>query len=427
MRKASQTIFDIICSRKLTFFIFFVLICHLGWQIISFRHAYELQGKQVMDARMSRALYLVYLMKGTPLEKRVEVLNNAAPYAYTFAEQFSLTEKPQWQSQITANDRVPVERILSQDFNLKGTSIRIEPHQWLNVHFRPTLMEKWIKLTFFTTLEITLIIGVLLFFWIMHCLAQSLWEFKKATKRLGIDFKITPFSIQSPLMIRGAIKAINEMQNRLENLIVGRTRILASISHDLRRPITRLFLRTQFLTDNNLRQMLSADLEEMHNMIKETLAFAKDDSSISKKSFIDLVSLLEVICDESSEIGQNVSFKTALNKFPFLGNALCLKRAFNNLINNAVRYGKKVEVELYSTQQLITITIKDDGPGIPESEMAMVFLPYCTVRNFNSENANSGTGLGLTIAHEIIINHNGNIFLSNHELGGLWVKVEFQV
>lgn len=418
--KPFYNIFDLIGSKRVIVIFSLIVLCHLVWEISSLRSTYQLQSQGILKTRVDRITHLVYLLDEVPSVNQYQVLSDAAPIS--IFEKFSLTPSPEWPSQIVTNSRIPVENTIR---NNQDMSLQIKSGQWLNVHFEPALHGKWLKLTLMTVLETALLIGLLLFFFIIHYFTQSLLQFKRATERLGIDFKMTPLSVEGPMVLREAGKAINEMQRRMQNLVIGRTRILAAISHDLRTPITRMVLRTQFLLDPSLQQSFNADLEEMQSMVKETLAFAKNDSANEKKVSLDLVSLCEVVCDESCEIGKNVSFKAKVNKAAFIGHALALKRALNNIIDNAVRYGKKAEVELFFNKRVITIVVKDDGPGIQEAEMNILFLPFARGKAFSSDKGLPGTGLGLAIAYDIIQAHGGKIFLENRREGGLMVKIQF--
>ena len=201
--------------------------------------------------------------------------------------------------------------------------------------------------------------------------------------------------------------------------------MLAAISHDLRTPITRMKLRSQFIEDTTLQTNLISDLDEMETMINETLLFAREDLIGDCKVTVDLVSLLSTITNEMQDMNQPVVFSTELHRAPVIGQTLALKRAFTNLINNGVRYGNRVDIELSGSQgKGYVITMEDDGPGIPDDELEQVFAPFYRLESSRSRNT-GGVGLGLAVARDIFHAHNAKITLRNRKPHGLRAVIEF--
>ncbi|VEB32465.1 sensor histidine kinase [Legionella cherrii] len=198
--------------------------------------------------------------------------------------------------------------------------------------------------------------------------------------------------------------------------------MVTAISHDLRTPLTRLKLRAEYLVDDPNYNKIMADINEMELMIRETLDYFRDVNVEEKPQLFDLVALLSSLKDDAVEMNYDVRFISECSKLVYYGTVNLLKRAFNNLINNAVHYGYKAVIHLNCLQNKLEITITDQGPGLPEADLEHVFLPFYRGENSRSRST-GGTGLGLTIAREIIQMHQGDITLTNNLQGGLKVII----
>jgi signal transduction histidine kinase len=208
------------------------------------------------------------------------------------------------------------------------------------------------------------------------------------------------------------------MQDRVRRLLHDRTQMLAAISHDLRTPITRLQLRAEYLQGTNQYDKAIADLKEMENMISSILSFARDHVRSENMERFDLNALLQTLCDDLADVGSHVVYHSELQRMPYFGRIVALKRAINNLIENAVKYGDRAEVSLKQTDKELQIRISDEGPGIPQDQLEKVFAPFYRVDTARSPKK-SGTGLGLAVARDIIRAHGGEIRLYNREPHGL--------
>jgi signal transduction histidine kinase len=215
-------------------------------------------------------------------------------------------------------------------------------------------------------------------------------------------------------------KAFNAMQARIRRLIDDRTQTLAAVSHDLRTPITRLRLRTEFVGDRDLRRMIDGDLDEMERMIDSTLAFLRGAGGEESKA-IDIGSVLRTICDQAADAGHDVVLSGS-ERAALYGKPLAIKRAFSNLIDNAIKYGERARVSLVDGPNDLVVTIEDEGPGITECEQERVFDPFYRIEGSRSRET-GGTGLGLTLARTVVRSHGGEIMLENRPNGGLRVVV----
>lgn len=202
----------------------------------------------------------------------------------------------------------------------------------------------------------------------------------------------------------------------MNKLLANRTRVVTAISHDLRTPLTRLKLRAEYLENDPNYSKILADINEMELMIRETLDYFRDINIEEKPQLFDLVALISSLSEDAIELNYDVSFISDKPKLVYYGTVNLLKRAFNNLINNAVHYGYKAMIALSCSENKIEITITDQGPGLAESDLEQVFLPFYRGESSRSRST-GGTGLGLTIAREIIQMHQGDITLTNNIQG----------
>lgn len=223
-----------------------------------------------------------------------------------------------------------------------------------------------------------------------------------------------------PRELRELAAALNEMQQRISRLVTDRTQALAAVSHDLKTPITRLRFRAEAVSEPAARQAMVADLVEMERMIDQTLTYLRGDPDNEERRPVDLVAILETITNDAADTGADVVLGGSRSAI-VPGRRLALKRAFSNLIDNAVKYGRRARIEVAEGDSII-VTIADSGPGIPEGNMQRALEPF--VRLEPSRNLETGGfGLGLTIARDIIAHHGGTLDLANLPTGGLCVTI----
>ena len=228
---------------------------------------------------------------------------------------------------------------------------------------------------------------------------------------------------RGPREIMQVTDALNDMRNRIRALLDDRTRMLAAISHDLRTPLTRLRLRAERVAEDRLRIAMLDDLAKVGRMLDDTLDYLRDDAHSEKVSCIDLPSFLQTICSEFSDMGHAVSY-LGPTRLSFACRPRVLSRAITNIVENAVKHGNTVTVVLSAKDsEGIEIEIVDDGPGIPVALRDKVFEPFFKVDNSRGQD-NSGFGLGLAIAQDILKRHGGTIEMKPGEPSGLRVLVE---
>jgi signal transduction histidine kinase len=271
--------------------------------------------------------------------------------------------------------------------------------------------------------QLLLSLGVLLAVVIAVTLLAVRWVTKPldtlaaAAQSLGEDINRPPLDERGPLEVGRAARAFNAMQQKLSKFISDRTRIFAAMSHDLKTPITRLRLRAELLDDAELRAKFVKDLEEMEAMVGSALDFMRGVDQKSPAQPVDVMALLESLQADAREIGSDVAIEGAVEA-PYRGHAQTLKRCVGNLIDNAVKYGKRATLVVADTPAELTITARDAGPGIPEAELERVFEPFYRL-DASRNRATGGSGLGLTIARNIARAHGGEVVLRNRAGGGL--------
>ena len=261
----------------------------------------------------------------------------------------------------------------------------------------------------------TILLGVSV--WVVRRVTAPLASLSAAAVRLGNDLHAPPLPDTGTVEMRQASRAFNAMQARLRSLLEDRTRMLAAISHDLRTPLTLLRLRAENVGDAAEREKTLAIIAEMDAMVAETLRFARDEAAAEPRRRTDLTALLGSVIDDAVDTGAPVSMEPG-QPVVYECQPAALKRALTNLLDNAVKYGKRARAAIRSTPQAVEITIDDDGPGIPEAELGRVLEPFYRVEGSRSRDT-GGIGLGLAIALSVVQGHGGQLRLSNRPEGGL--------
>lgn len=304
-------------------------------------------------------------------------------------------------------------------------SLQLQDGTWLNSATRsPIRKNSWtLQPLLALALSIVLIVAAVLFS--VRRITRPLAKLAQAADALGRGETTADIDEMGPEDSRRTIRAFNRMRTRLETFVEDRTNLIAAVSHDLRSPVTSLRLRAEFIEDEELRSEILQTLEEMQTLIETTLIFAREETRTEETRPTDLSALIESIANDFEDLGKSCRFEGPA-RLVLEGRPVSLKRAFRNLIENAVTYGGEANIRLRAGDPLSgsdhVITIDDKGPGIPESEVENIFQPF--VRLEASRNRETGgIGLGLAIARSIIRGHGGEISAKNNEWGGLQITV----
>ena len=240
----------------------------------------------------------------------------------------------------------------------------------------------------------------------------------KASEKFGRGEEVEEFRPSGALEIRQAGYEFDKMRKRITRHLNQRSEMLSGISHDLRTPLTRIKLQLAFIKDKEISNKLSNDVSEMEKMLNEYLQFASSSSEEKTETF-DISELLEstVIRYEKKEITTDIPERVFLD-----GRKSLIRRCFNNLIDNSIKYSNNILISLKKSANSIIIIIDDDGPGIPKNERENVFKPFYKIDKSRSD-SKSSVGLGLSIASDIIRSHGGNISLETSPANGLRTKI----
>ena len=240
----------------------------------------------------------------------------------------------------------------------------------------------------------------------------------KAAEKFGKGEQIEEFKPSGASEIRQAGYEFDKMRKRIVRHLNQRSEMLSGISHDLRTPLTRMKLQIAFIKDQELSNKLADDVNEMEKMLNEYLQFTK--SSFQEKD--EMFNLTDLLDDIINKYNKNNISKNLMPRVYYNGRKNLIKRCINNLIDNAIKYGNKINIELNKNNESLFIKVEDDGPGIPEDEYENVFKPFYKV-NKGRADSKSSVGLGLSIASDIIRSHGGNIKLVKSSMNGLGVKI----
>ncbi len=309
---------------------------------------------------------------------------------------------------------------LPEDRSL-AIAISLNDGSWLDLNLRlPPPLPLWspgflVSIGFMAVAVILFALGAAR--WIMAPLAT----FTQAAEKLARDVKAPPLPVDGLAEVRGAAQAFNAMQQSIRRVLDDRTQMMAAIAHDLRTPITRLRLRTEMLPSSAVQKRILRDLSEMEAMVDASLQFVRQDFTEERSEPIDLAALLATVCDETGETFGDAAFAWS-GSVTYVCRPLAMKRAFSNLIGNAVKYGQRAAVRLEGGTSGVAVFIDDEGPGIPAEEAEAVFAPFYRIETSRNRST-GGIGLGLSVARSIVRAHGGEIHLSNRPEGGLRVLV----
>jgi signal transduction histidine kinase len=308
-----------------------------------------------------------------------------------------------------------------EDAHVVEVSLQLSDGDWLNFRVPVYPTDPLLSLRFVLSMVIMLAAVVILSAIVVYHLVAPLRTFASAAERLGVDVNAPPLPESGPREVRRASHSFNEMQQRIRRFVEDRTQMLAAISHDLRTPIMRLRLRAELIDEEEERERALADLDEMERMIASTLSFARDDAAKEARETVDLVALVQRVCDSVEDAGLSVEFEGE-GRVAYACRPNALRRALANVIENAARYGNRARVNLLKGEDAVVVRIDDDGPGIPEARLEDVFKPFHRLELSRSRET-GGIGLGLTVARTIVRAHGGDIHLTNRPEGGLRVEV----
>jgi signal transduction histidine kinase len=245
-----------------------------------------------------------------------------------------------------------------------------------------------------------------------------------AADRLGPDFQSPPLDERGPAEVHGAARAFNAMQQRITGHLRERVEILAAISHDLQTPITRMRLRTELMDEGPERDKFQQDLEAMRSLVHEGVGYARSLHGAGEAPCrLDLDALLRSMVNDYADTGMAVQLRGSAGA-PVLTRPQALRRILGNLIDNALKFGTHVQVQVRHGPPGagLCLEVLDDGPGIPEDQLQQVFKPFYRVEASRNRGT-GGTGLGLSIAVQLASAMGAELTLANRPEGGLVARL----
>ena len=245
-----------------------------------------------------------------------------------------------------------------------------------------------------------------------------------AAESFGKGRDVPNFRPRGAREVRRAANAFIEMKARVERTMEQRTAMLAGVSHDLRTILTRFKLELALLDESPEIDAMKKDVDEMARMLEAYLAFARGDTGESAAP-TDMAGFLDELKDDAERHGHRTT--VVFHGAPVVTvRPAAFKRCLGNLVSNAARYANAIAITGHRDHRYLTVTVDDDGPGIPADQREEVFKPFLRLDDARNQDE-GGTGLGLAIARDIARSHGGDITLADSPLGGLRAIVKVPV
>jgi len=316
---------------------------------------------------------------------------------------------------------------LDHDDNLRKVGIALPDGAVLSANLlqdqrqRPFWSGPWMMTLLFAVISVSL-----LSLWAARALTAPLSSFAKAAEEFSLDGAAAPLPERGPAEIRSVAKALNRMRQRITGLIDDRTKMLAAISHDLRTPITRMRLRSEFIEDDGHRSRMLHDLDQMRSMLESVLSFLRNDRKLESMTLVDIASTLLLITDQFNDMGHKVVYVGPQHAMATV-RPDDLHRSVTNLVENAAKFGAETTVRLIASLDVMTIEVEDDGPGISDARKDIMLEPFVRGDDARNMDEASGFGLGLSIARSIVLAHGGELSLNDRVPHGLMVRIRLPV
>jgi two-component system osmolarity sensor histidine kinase EnvZ len=260
--------------------------------------------------------------------------------------------------------------------------------------------------------------------WFMRKQVRSIITLASVAEKFGKGQDTDNFKPTGATEVRQVAMALLDMKERINRQIEQRTEMLAGVSHDLKTPLTRIKLQLAMMKQTNEIKELQDDVVEMEKMVQGYLDFAKGKDLVIDSS-LNVSDLLRSVVAGYRHNNKNIELKAASSALLHV-NANALRRVFANIIDNALRYGEMLHINVAATDKHVEITLDDNGCGIPIKKRELVFKPFYKIDS-SRHLENGSTGLGLSIARDIVTGYGGDISLDDSPIGGLRVAIRLPV
>ncbi|PIQ52024.1 MAG: histidine kinase [Comamonadaceae bacterium CG12_big_fil_rev_8_21_14_0_65_59_15] len=305
----------------------------------------------------------------------------------------------------------------------RSLDVQLRDSQWVRLTEQtPSSAIPGLSTALLAQLALTLLLVAVVTLLAVRQATQPLTQLAQAANRLGRDLDTAPLPETGSAEMRHAAQAFNTMQGHIRSLVQERERALAAVSHDLRTPLTRLRLRCELIDDEDLRAQIDKDIAAMANLIDSTLDYLRGRATQEPVRPLDLHALLESLADDARVQGRSVTVQENTHIF-CSGRLSSLRRALQNLIDNAFKYGAtQVTLVQHDDGKVVHLSVLDNGPGIDPQELDKVVQPYYRADTARTRSDGS-VGLGLAIVSDVARLHGGVLELMNLPGGGLRASI----
>lgn len=294
-------------------------------------------------------------------------------------------------------------------------SMRLGDGGWLVFRAKGYFIERSQLYRFMASGLLLLLCVVIIVLLFGRMIGRPLERIAVAAERVGRD-EAVPVAVHGPREVRQVAAAFDRMQARLLAQVRDRLQAIAAMSHDLRTPLARMRLNASAIEDGDTRAALEQDVEEMEGFVSSVLDYLRGDEAEGDQR-VDIASIVMTVVDEARDRAEDADY-TGPHRLEAMTKPLKLKRLVRNIVQNATRHAGNAHVTLEQVGADVRITVTDDGPGIPETELEAVFEPFRRIETSRNRRT-GGSGLGLTIAHRLANRLGGTIHLANRPTGGL--------
>jgi signal transduction histidine kinase len=316
---------------------------------------------------------------------------------------------------------------LAREGDFRKVGIALPDGAMVSAKILPDQRQRWFWVgSWMVALLFAVISVTLLGLWAARALTAPLSSFAKAAESFSLNGAAAPLPERGPEEIRSVAKALNRMRERITTLINDRTKMLAAISHDLRTPITRMRLRSEFIEDDTHRSRMLDDLDQMRSMLESVLSFLRNDRKLESMTLADIATTLQLVTDQFADMGHKVIYDGPEHAMATV-RPDDLNRSITNLVENGVRFGAEVTIRLRMSADTVTIEVEDDGPGITDARKDVMLEPFVRGDDARNMDEAAGFGLGLSIARTIALAHGGTLSLHDRQPHGLIVRIELPV
>ena len=308
-------------------------------------------------------------------------------------------------------------------------TIKLADGSWLGISYDGPAHRAHLEDMPFVVLGLEFVVFAALLLLIVYRLVRPLRTLARAAEKFGSSQRL-PHMVpdEGPSEVRHAAQAFNAMQKRISGIMEERERVFAALSHDLRTPLTRMRLRLESTPPGTFRQKMLEDVQSLHSIVEMGTAMTQCHRHTEDRVRVDMQAFLESIVEDRREMGQDVTLRGPELELPALIYPVALRRCLDNLLDNALRYGREAVLSasvqaLPGGKNVLRVDIDDKGPGMPPALLEKVFEPFFRVEGSRNRHT-GGHGLGLSIARSMAGLHEAALFLDNLPQGGLRARLE---